>query len=105
MPSVLDGTIHPLGEFGHFGPESGQRHYWLAAPGVSWANAVAVTEPPFQLESHRYQTMQAADWIVSLVSRSGAIWADPTAFTGNQIFRTYFEARLKKASGRSGIRN
>lgn len=61
-------------------------------------------EPPFQLESHRYQTMQAADWIAGLVGRFGAIWADQAAYPENIIFRTYFEQRLNQVVRRSGIR-
>ena len=34
-------------------------------------------EPPFDLESHRYQTVHAADWIASLVGRLGAFWKEP----------------------------
>ena len=37
-------------------------------------------EPPFHLESHRYQTLQAADWIAGLVGRLGAIWTAPKAY-------------------------
>ena len=37
-------------------------------------------EPPFHLESHRYQILQAADWIAGLVGRLGAIWEDSTAY-------------------------
>ena len=61
-------------------------------------------EPPFHLESHRYQTLQAADWIAGLVGRLGAIWADPAAYPKNEPFRHYFEQRVKRASNRSGIR-
>ena len=61
-------------------------------------------EPPFQLESHRYQTLQAADWIAGLVGRLGAIWADPDAYPDNVVFRRYFESRLNRASQHSGIR-
>ena len=61
-------------------------------------------EPPFHLESHRYQTLQAADWIAGLVGRLGAIWTDPAAYTENQVFRRYFEHRLNKVSRRSGVR-
>ena len=61
-------------------------------------------EPPFHLESHRYQTLQAADWIAGLVGRLGAIWTDPTAWPENEVFRRYFERRLKFVSRRSGIR-
>jgi len=62
-------------------------------------------EPPFQVESHRYQTLQAADWIAGLVGRIGALWADPEAYPENEIFRRYFEDRLKRAARRSGIRS
>ena len=61
-------------------------------------------EPPFHVESHRYQTLQAADWIAGLVGRLGAIWADPTAYPENEVFRRYFEHRVNRVSHRSGIR-
>ena len=62
-------------------------------------------EPPFHLESHRYQTIQAADWIAGLVGRLGAIRAAPGAWPENEVFRRYFEHRLNRVSRRSGIRN
>lgn len=62
-------------------------------------------EIPFQVESHRYQTLQAADWIAGLVGRLGAIWADPAAYAENDIFRRYFEQRLNRICRRSGIRS
>ena len=34
-------------------------------------------EPPFHLENHRYQTVQAADWIAGLAGRRGACWKKP----------------------------
>lgn len=34
-------------------------------------------EPPFNIESHRYHTVQAADWIAGLVGRLAAVWAAP----------------------------
>ena len=61
-------------------------------------------EPLFNLESHRYQTIQAADWIAGLVGRLGAIWADPGAYPENAVFCRYFEQRLKRVNRRSGIR-
>ena len=61
-------------------------------------------EPPFHVESHRYQTLQAADWIAGLVGRLGAIWADPAAYPENEVFRRYFEHRVNRVSHRSGIR-
>jgi len=62
-------------------------------------------EPPFHLESHRYQTLQAADWISGLVGRLGAIWTDPSGWPENEVFRRYFERRLSRVSRRSGVRN
>ncbi len=61
-------------------------------------------EPPFHLESHRYQTLQAADWIAGLIGRIGAIWAVPEAYPDNGVFRHYFEHRVNSISHRSGIR-
>ena len=61
-------------------------------------------EPPFHVESYRYQTLQAADWIAGLVGRLGAIWAAPVAYPDNEPFRRYFEHRVNRASHRSGIR-
>ncbi len=62
-------------------------------------------EPPFHLESHLYQTVQAADWIAGVVGRLGAIWAEPKAWQENEVFRQYFEQRLNQVCHRSGIRN
>ena len=62
-------------------------------------------EMPFHLESDRYQTIQAADWIAGLVGRLGAIWADPAAYAENVVFRKYFEQRLNRIRLRSGIRS
>lgn len=57
-----------------------------------------------QLESHRYQTLQAADWIAGLVGRLGAIWTEPDAWPENVVFRRYFESRLRRVQVRSGVR-
>ncbi|MCP1201079.1 DUF3800 domain-containing protein [Notoacmeibacter sp. MSK16QG-6] len=64
-----------------------------------------LVEPPFQVESHRYQTMQAADWISGLVGRLGASWKAPDEYPENEIFKTYFAARLNRCAVRSGIRD
>ena len=61
-------------------------------------------EPLFNLESHRYQTIQAADWIAGLAGRLGAVWADPDSYPENEVFRRYFEQRFNRISRRSGIR-
>ena len=64
-----------------------------------------LVEPPFQLESHRYQTLQAADWIAGLVGRLGAIWKEPDAWQENVVFRRYFERRLTGNQVRSRVRD
>ncbi len=64
-----------------------------------------LVEPPFHLESHRYQTVQAADWIAALVGRLGAYWKEPEAWPENAVFRRYFEGRLTQLHVRSGIRD
>ena len=61
-------------------------------------------EPPFHVESHRDQTLQAADWIAGLVGRQGAVYAEPAVWPENELFRRYFELRIIRVSRRSGIR-
>ncbi len=62
-------------------------------------------EPPFQVESHRYQTLQAADWIAGLVGRLEAIKAEPTIWPENEIFHRFFGDRVNQASRHSGVGN
>ncbi len=62
-------------------------------------------EPVFQVESHRYQTLQAADWIAGLMGRLGAIWCEPKVWSGNAVFRKKFESKINQVSWRSGIRH
>jgi len=61
-------------------------------------------EPPFQVESHRYQTVQAADWICGLVGRLGPYWVLPNEYPENQIVEQYFGPRIRQVSAGSGIR-
>lgn len=61
-------------------------------------------EPPFQVESERYQTVQAADWIAGLVGRIAAVWARPDEYGDWTPIRRFFEARLNYAAVRSGVR-
>ena len=88
--------------------EHDQRHQLLTTASIKMYGGAQpmrhLIEPPFQIESHRYQTMQAADWLAGLVGRLGAAWAEPDQYQENEIFRKYFEARLNAASIRSGIR-
>lgn len=64
----------------------------------------SLIEPPFQVESHRYQTLQAADWISGLVGRLGAYWYAPTEYPDNDVFEKYFKTRITQAATRSSIR-
>ena len=64
----------------------------------------ALIEPPFHLEGHRYQTVQAADWIAALIGRLGAYWVEPAVWPENEVFQRYYGERLKQVHVRSGIR-
>jgi Protein of unknown function (DUF3800) len=62
-------------------------------------------EPPVQVESHRYQTIQAADWICGLIGRFGAYWEDKEAFPELSWTQDLFQQRLARIAIRSGIRS
>lgn len=64
-----------------------------------------IIEPPFQVESHRYQTCQAADWVCGLVGRLASYRVRATDFSEFAICDKYFGQRLKMASARSSIRS
>lgn len=61
-------------------------------------------EPPFQVESHRYQTVQAADWLCGLIGRLGPYWVSPQEFSDWEPMEQYFGPRIRQVSIRSGIR-
>jgi hypothetical protein len=63
-----------------------------------------IIEPPFQVESDRYQTCQCADWICGLVGRVGAFQSRPDEWGDMAWTQTYFQDRLDAASVRSSIR-
>lgn len=63
-----------------------------------------IIEPPFQAESHRYQTLQAADWIAGLVGRIKAVEVEPSQFQEFEVHRKYFDSRLRNVSVRSSVR-
>jgi hypothetical protein len=63
-----------------------------------------IIEPPFQVESHRYQTCQCADWLCGLVGRIGAFQARPDEWGEMSWTQTYFQDRIDAASTRSSIR-
>jgi len=62
-------------------------------------------EPPVQVESHRYQTLQAADWICGLIGRFGAYWEDREAFPELSWTQELFHQRVARVAVRSGIRS
>ena len=106
-----------LDEFGHVGPcvpRGDPRHndspQILSAIAEELYNSAGEThsqliEPPLFLKSHRYQTIQAADWIAGLVGRLGAYWTELEAWPENELFRRYFRDRLAAAQVRSDIRS
>ncbi|AEV35466.1 hypothetical protein PSE_0954 [Pseudovibrio sp. FO-BEG1] len=88
--------------------EHDQRDNLITASSIAMYGGAAprrrLLEPPFQLESHRYQTLQVADWIAGLIGRLGAYWASPEEYAENEIFSKYFGARVTSHQVRSGIR-
>lgn len=62
-------------------------------------------EPPFQVASHLYQTLQCADWICGLLGRIGAHEAEPVEFEEFKWAALYFGDRLARVAKRSGIRS
>jgi hypothetical protein len=63
-----------------------------------------IIEPPFQVESERYQTCQCADWLCGLTGRVGAYHARPDEWPEMVWTQTYFQDRLDAAASRSSIR-
>ncbi|MEH8018953.1 DUF3800 domain-containing protein [Rheinheimera muenzenbergensis] len=61
-------------------------------------------EPPFEVDSKLYQTIQCADWICGLVGRIAYYQADQAAKPDWEIFQKYFNDRLTTAQKRSSIR-
>ena len=63
-----------------------------------------IIEPPFQVESERYQTCQFADWLCGLIGRIGAFQARPDDWGDMDWTQTFFQDRIDAASARSSIR-
>jgi len=61
-------------------------------------------EPPFQVCSHLYQTLQCADWVCGLLGRLSAFQAEPANFAEFKWAEQYFLERLARIRKRSGIR-
>lgn len=63
-----------------------------------------IVEPPFQVESERYQTCQCADWLCGLYGRVGSFQARPDEWGEMSWTQAYFQDRIDAASIRSSIR-
>jgi hypothetical protein len=66
--------------------------------------ATRLIEPPMQVESHLYQTLQCADWICGLLGRYGSYTTEPTEWADYEWAEKYFGHRITTAALRSGIR-
>ena len=62
----------------------------------------ALIEPPFQAESYRYQTLQAADWLAGLIGRLTAYEAEPADYPREPSSRAVL--RPAAPDGRATIR-
>jgi hypothetical protein len=63
-----------------------------------------IIEPPFQVESERYQTCQCADWLCGLYGRIGAYQSRPDEWADMVWTQTYFQDRVDAVAVRSSIR-
>lgn len=60
-------------------------------------------EPPFQVESHMYQTIQIADWIAALMGRLMAFRVNPVEFKDWEWCERYFGGRLDTLATHSSL--
>lgn len=67
-------------------------------------NRDRLIEPPLQVESHLYQTLQCADWLCGLIGRFACYEVLPEQYPDLEWSSRYFRARLLKTARRSGIR-
>lgn len=63
--------------------------------------ARCLIEPPFQVESHLYQTVQAADWIATLVGRIEAYRANPAEYADWEWAERLYGAKVRSLSTHS----
>lgn len=61
-------------------------------------------EPPMQVESHLYQTVQCADWLCGIFGRLTFFESDPKAKPDHEIVKKYFGNRIQQIARRSSIR-
>lgn len=65
--------------------------------------ARCLIEPPFQVESHLYQTIQAADWIATLIGRLMAFTVEPQQYADWEWAERYFGQRIRSLSTHSSL--
>lgn len=64
--------------------------------------ARSLVEPPFHVESHLYQTIQAADWIATIVGRLLAFRLSAD-FSDWKWAEDYYRQRVDRASSHSRV--
>lgn len=67
-------------------------------------NCKRLIEPPVQVESHLYQTLQCADWVCGLLGRLFSYDARPAEYPENLLVKTLFEERIKRVTKNSTIK-
>lgn len=65
--------------------------------------ARCLLEPPFQVESHLYQTIQAADWIAALAGRILAHQVEPTQYSDWVWAENYFGREFRSLATHSNL--
>jgi len=65
--------------------------------------ARCLIEPPFQVESHLYQTVQAADWIATLVGRLEAYRVAPVEYADWEWADRLYGAKVQKLATHSKL--
>jgi hypothetical protein len=65
--------------------------------------APKLLEPPFEVESHLYQTAQAADWISAILGHLWAYRLRPTEYPELRIFETFFGALINSTESHSAV--
>ena len=65
--------------------------------------ARTLIEPPFHVESHLYQTIQAADWIACLIGRSLAYQVSTTEYADWEWANTLFLSKINDYSTHSSL--
>lgn len=62
-------------------------------------------EPPFEVDSKLYQSVQCADWVCGLIGRLSYFEEEPESKPEWALFKTYFYDRVKRIERRSSIRS